>query len=349
MKILILAGGSGERLWPLSRRSRPKQFQKLISEKMLIEDTLERFTKIFNPKYIYIIGEKRFSRFFKKLLPGIPVQNIIYEPSPKNTAAAIGLGASYIKNKIKNEKEVIAILPSDHFIKYPKRLILTLKKAESFSKKNRHIVIIGIKPSYPETGYGYIKAGKLIDKKNKVFLVDKFIEKPDLNKAKKLIKSPKYFWNAGIFIAKIETILEGIKTHLPKHYSILKKINGTSKIKRYWPKLKNISFEYGVAEKLNEIAVVTANMGWSDIGSWHSLKSCLQVKIDENIIIGNHLGVDTKNSLVLGDKKLIATLGLKNIVIIDTEDALFVCDSRKSQDIKKLVKKLKKKNKIKYL
>ena len=360
MKILILAGGRGTRLWPISRQQKPKQFQKLISDKTMLQETVDRISPLVKMSDIYISTNKEYRTEVKKELSKIPAKNIICEPANRERAAAFALAIAYFNNnkstKVKNGNETMVVMPSDHFIKKSKRLLNTIIEADQFLEKHPdYLVALGIKPTDPETGYGYIKSnGKIIKKINshKFLAVQKFVEKPNLKTAKQYIKSKNYFWNSGIYVWKTETILKGIKEFIPDIYERYLKINkafGTRSfdkvLAKEYPLMDKVSPEYAILENYKKIAVVPLKVGWSDIGSWSVLKNVLVKPKNRHYVRGEHLDVNSKNLLVYGSKKLVITVGLKDLVIVDTDDVILVCDKNKTQKVKEVVEKLEKNNK----
>lgn len=335
--VLILAGGEGKRLWPISRIKSPKQFHPLINQNSMLENTINRILPLVPKEHIYISTNKSQLKLLKKAIKGGDF-NIIGEPEVKNTAPAIGLATKIIFEKDKEAK--IAVLPSDHYIKKEEKFRELLELAYKEAEKEQ-IVILGIKPERPETGYGYIKLKNQKPKAKMIYEVEKFVEKPDLETAKKYLASGLYLWNAGMFIYKASYMLDEFKKHLPNTYKNLSY--------KDYHKTDDISIDYGIIEKTKSLVVIPADIGWSDIGSWASLYQVLAKKPGENIIRARHLDLGSCGCLIIGNKRLIATVGLKNTIIIDTKDALLVCDMNKAQDVKKVVEELKQKKQEKYL
>ena len=335
---VILAGGVGSRFWPFSRELEPKQFMKIIGETSLLQSTIQRLSGVVESKNIYIVTNNIYFYEVKAQIAKfkIPDKNIILEPQGKNTAPAVGLCAKLI-SKI-DKDAVLLILPSDHYIKNLDNFKRTLKKAIACARNNL-LVTIGIKPNAPSIGYGYIKVD---GKKNGYLTVEKFLEKPDLNKAKKYFKDKKFFWNSGMFIWKASVFLAEVKKYLPKLHANLQMINSVNDIARVWPKIEAISVDYGIMEHSKQIALIPSNFYWTDLGSWDALAEIFPKDQKGNISSANVLHHDSQGVCVFNwGSRLISTIGLKDVVIADTPDALLVCDRSKTQDVKKLVEKLK--------
>ncbi len=358
MYAVIMAGGQGTRLWPLSRQKKPKQLQSFAGDKSLIRETYERLSTKFKVREIIISTTPDFIGDIKKILPELPHENFITEPFLMGNAAACGL-VSAILNKRDPESSAV-FLPSDHMIKDSKKFLEILSYGENLVEKQPdHLVLIGINPTQPDTGLGYIQMNSQIDATDglKAFSVKRFIEKPTMEKAKQYVSSWEYLWNAGMFIWKTKFILELFEKNMPETYQHLQKIReatGTPDevhvLKSEYSKVEVTSIDYGIIEKTKDIIVIPGDFGWSDIGSWGTLMKVLQDTHSATIITkGHHVGVNNSNCMVLANDKLIATVGLENIVIVDTPDALLVCNSEKSQEVKDLLIKLKDEGKHFYL
>lgn len=352
MMIVIRAGGVGSRLWPVSRTTKPKQFHALTSPKTMLEEAIERVDGIASAEEIFISTNANSEELVRKEYPQIPEQNIIVEPARKDTAAAIGLESVIIRKR--NPEAVVASLGSDHSVKLGEEFKRVLKVAEEFVQKYPdHIMPIGIRPTEPDTGYGYIECGDVLDEKGgtKLFSVKQFREKPDLQTAREFLQQGNFLWNANMFVWKVSTVLDLFEEHMPEMYAQLQEIEaalGTPQekevIERVYPQMEKVAVDYAIIEKTNKIAGIPADIGWSDIGDWARLKTELDETEEANVVINaDHKALKTTNSLVYTDKpgKLVATIGVENIVIVDTGDALLVCDKYHSAQVKDIVEQLK--------
>lgn len=340
---VILAGGVGSRFWPFSRELEPKQFMKVIGEESLLQATILRLKGVVHPAYTYIVTNNIYFHEVKAQAAGsgIPDKNIILEPEGKNTAPAIGLCARLISRIDKDA--LLLVLPSDHYVKNAGNFKKTLKKAIACAKRDL-LVTIGIKPGVASTGYGYIKAGAQVKagKGAEYFRVEKFLEKPDLNKARKYFKDRHFYWNSGMFVWKARVFLEEVKKYLPKLDANLKRIDSVKDIPKVWPQIEAISVDYGIMEHSRRIALIPATFYWTDLGSWDALAEIFPKDKKGNITNSNTLSLDSRGICVFArGNRLISTIGIKDTVIADTPDALLVCDRNKTQDVRRLVEKLK--------
>jgi mannose-1-phosphate guanylyltransferase len=345
---VVMAGGRGTRLWPVSTEERPKQFLTL-NGRSLIQETVDRLTSLFPAERIWIVTVKGQRELTQEHLPEIPLENIIEEPVGCNTALCIGLASIYLKRI--DPAAVMAALPADHFIKDEKSFRQALTLGMRMAQQG-YLVTLGIVPNRPATGYGYIEAGEDLSQSYhglKAESVARFIEKPSLATAKRFIRMGNYYWNSGIFIWKVERILEELATHMPELYTGLEQIEASWRrpelndvIARVYRRQESVSIDHGVMEKASRIAVIPVEMGWNDLGDWSSLSSVLEKDTDGNVIRARQIGIDLKNSTVFSTQaKLIATIGLENVVIVDTPEALLVMDRRRAQEVKDVLRRTK--------
>ena len=350
MYAVIMAGGKGTRLWPVSRNDKPKQFQTFFGEKSLIRETYDRLLPRFKPEEIFVSTIPDFVPDVKKNIPEMADENIIAEPMLMGTAAACGL-VSKILFERDNDSSVI-FLPSDHVIENPEEFLKVVSFADQTLQKNPgHIIQIGIQPTKPDNGLGYIQTGEKIEDSNnlELFKVKRFVEKPDMATAEEYLKSGDYLWNAGIFIWKNSHILDLIKQNLPDTSTALDKIGQsigkpdyTQVLKDEYAKVEKTTIDYGIIEKTSDLLVIPGDFGWSDVGNWGAFLEVLTKRNDTKVISdGNHIGVGDDNCMVLAGEKMIATVGLSDIVVIDTPDALLICNSNRSHEIKDLLDKMK--------
>jgi len=336
---VILAGGVGSRFWPFSRELEPKQFMKIIGQQSLLQSTIHRTVELIDPKNIYIITNQIYYYEVLEQIRGfrIPKPNIILEPEGKNTAPAVGLCAQLISKKDKDS--VLLVLPADHYVKGLDKYNKTMLKAIELAK-NGLLVTIGIRPTEPSTAYGYIKIRT--GKNKKYYSVEKFLEKPGFEYAKKYLRSKDYFWNSGMFAWKSAVILDEIKKYLPGLYENIKNIHSKDDIVKVWPRIKSISIDYGVMEHSRKIALIPADFYWTDLGSWDALKEIFYKDAKGNILNGDTLDLKSKGICVFNrGNRLVCTLGVKDLVIADTPDALLVCNKDNTQDVRSVVEILK--------
>lgn len=351
---LIMAGGRGERFWPKSRKSLPKQFLSLTDDgKTMIQLTVERILPLVKMEDIYISTNRDYKELVRQQLPEIPEENILCEPVGRNTAPCIGLGAVHMQKKY--EDAVMYVLPSDHLIKYTSIFLSTLTDAGEVAEQGENLVTLGITPDCPETGYGYIKfiPNRML---GRAFEVDRFVEKPDLETAKEYVASEQYLWNSGMFIWKVSTILKNLETYLPETYQGLNRIAdaiGTEEeelvLEKEFSAFQSESIDYGIMEKAKNIYILSGSFGWDDVGSWLAVGRIKKSNEFGNVINGNAVTVDTQNCIIQGGKKLIATVGIEDIIVVDTEDALLICDKDSAGNIKKVLENLKICNRTEYL
>ncbi len=348
---VILAGGVGSRFWPFSRELEPKQFLKIIKDKSLLQDTVARLEGIVDPGNIYIISNKVYFFEIKRHIQGfkIPDENIILEPQGKNTAPAIGLCSRLISQKNKNA--ALIVLPADHYIRDVQGFQGCLKEALACASQD-YLVTIGIRPKKAATGYGYIKIERQSSRasERQYFKVERFLEKPSLEKARKYAASKDYFWNSGIFVWKASVFEQELKRYQPDLHSKLEKINSTGDIEKVWPEIKPLSVDYGVMEHSKRIALVPAGFDWSDLGSWDALEEVRPKDKKGNILSGDSIDIDSHGLCAFSrGNRLIATIGLKDLIIADTPDALLVCDRSRTQEVKNVVEELKRKKRKEHI
>lgn len=341
---LILAGGSGSRLWPLSRELYPKQLLNIENTESLLQQTFLRLKECMPAENILsITGVKHAPNVRYQLSSIIDNPTILSEPIAKNTAPAIILASKYIFEN-SNEDPVILVVPSDHMIKDKEAFNKTVKIGEEIAKKG-FIVTFGIKPTYPETGYGYIKTSSEAIESG--FIVDSFTEKPNEELAKEYIKNGNYFWNSGIFMFKASIILEEAKKCAPEIFNLLKNFDFAKSNEipfTEFDKMPNISIDYAIMEKSTRIALVELKSDWNDLGSWKSIYDMSKKDENGNVKIGHVVDVDSKNSFVYSSSKLVATIGLEDVVVVETEDAVLACKADKAQEVKKIYDTLKTQN-----
>lgn len=346
---VILAGGRGVRFWPLSRYEEPKQLLKIFGKYSLLQHTFLRVSGIVRIENIFVVTNKDYENTIKYQLKelGFRLENIIVETSPKNTAAAIGLIAKIIKEK--DDNGLLAVFPADHFIREQNKFLQGLKNAFRLAQEG-FTVVFGIKPLRAESAYGYIKiTSKKARLKNIALKVEKFIEKPKKELAARLIKSGSVYWNSGIFVWRAAVLLEQIKKFMPQLYLVLNETNHKIFIRK-WDTLKSISIDYGILEKCKQdLYVIPLDCGWTDLGNWGTLDFVLKRDRSGNAVEGDVMTIDSKNTTVWGGHHLVVALGLKDMIIADTPDALLVCPKEQAQRVSEVVELLKAQRRFEYM
>ena len=355
-----MAGGGGTRLWPVSRKERPKQLLPLIGQETLFQSTVQRLENLFPPERILVVTVEDQAREMLQQAASIPEENYILEPAPRGTASVVGLAAAILQKR--DPEASMAILPSDHFIRN-RDLFHYLLRAAFEVAENGYLVTLGITPTHPSTAYGYIQQGQPLSGgyKYPAYEVKSFVEKPNEETAQKLLRSGDHSWNSGMFIWRADVILKEINKQMPTLGGALKEIAdawGTAAqvkvLKDCWGDLAVKTVDYGIMEKAERVAVLPAGgLGWSDVGSWESLFEVLLPDMNGNIATNNnsHLAHETNNTLVYGSnsERLIVTIGVDDMIIVDTDDILLVCKSDQSQSVRDIVEHLKKHRQEKYL
>lgn len=340
MKSIILAGGSGSRLWPLSREEYPKQLLSFDEKESLLQKTFKRLCVFSNPSEVVTITNIKHYQNIKLQLNNIDKSNVVLgEPVGKNTAPAIASTLEYFK-QTGGADDIVLIVPSDHLIKDLDAFAKTVEKGKVLAEQG-YIVTFGIKPDYPETGYGYIKTEKPVLTGYKV---ERFVEKPDAQTAGKYLASGDYYWNGGIFMGRISVFLSEIEKYAPDIYKHLSELDFSKESKipyMLYDKMPSISIDYAVMEKSEKIALVELLSDWNDLGSWQSIYNVKDKDKDGNVLTGKVVTDNVKNSLIYSQKEIVAVSGLEDIILVETEDAIMACKKEESQNVKKLYEKLK--------
>jgi mannose-1-phosphate guanylyltransferase len=353
----VLAGGGGTRFWPLSRQELPKQLLNISGNDIMLNDTIKRFDGVIPLENTIVVTNASQAVLMESIMHiSVPASNILVEPVARNTAASILYAALYIEKQYGDSLMVVS--PSDHHITEESKFKKTLSDACSVAEETGKIVTIGIQPTFPSTAYGYISHSKEAFTAHpcKVYEVAEFVEKPNFPTAQEYLLSGNYLWNSGIFIWKTSVIIENYKRYLPRLYQsmlplgdVLNPEHHKKIIQEIYPSLQSISIDYGILERSDEVAVIPGDFGWNDIGSWDALGAIIPPDEFGNIVKANHLGIQTANSIIYGEERLISTIGIDGLIIADTKDALLICAKDKAQDVKDIVVLLKKKGMQEYI
>ena len=349
---VIMAGGVGSRFWPQSRERSPKQVLEIVGSGSMISNTITRILPLVQWDNILVVTNKLQKDIIQKQVPSLPPQNILTEPLGRNTAPCIGLAAKWISHYDPNA--VMVILPADHIIRDTEEFLLVLKHSVQVAQESGALVTIGIKPTHPETGYGYIQFEDSLENNKyaaeSIYRVKTFAEKPNLETAEKFIKSGDFLWNSGMFIWKASVILQEIEKNIPELGEQLKKLEhviGTESyqtvLERVYGVIRSISIDYGVMEKASKVFVSKGDFGWSDVGSWDEVVRLTPVDADGNALRGTVIVKDSHHNYIDAGNKVVATIGIDDVIVITTDDAVLICKKGRSQDVKEVVDYLRRK------
>jgi mannose-1-phosphate guanylyltransferase len=364
MCAVLLAGGRGTRFWPRSRLRTPKQLLNIVGRETMLRETVTRLAPLIVPSNIWVVTNLEQAAEVRRQLRGVSASHVLAEPVGRNTAAAIGLAAVHLARE--HGDALMAVLPADSYIADARRYRGLVRAALDLARDPANLVVLGVPPSRPETGYGYIQRGAAAARPRgaTAYAVRRFTEKPRLPLARKYVASGKYFWNAGMFFWRASTFLEGLRQFLPNMHAALVEISKTigtrrysSALQRIYPTLENISVDYAIMEpatrsvekeasatKATHIFVIPAKVGWSDIGSWAAVYELLAAKRDANVSTGNSFTLDASGNYFRSPGKFVAAIGVHNLVLVETEDAILLCPRDRSQDVSKIVKWLEEKH-----
>lgn len=354
---VLLAGGRGTRFWPRSRTRTPKQLLDIVSSKSMLRETADRLAPLFTPDRLWVVTNDEQAGAVRRELPRVPRQQILSEPIGRNTAAAIGLAAIHLAQE--RGDALMAVLPADHHIADAARYRKIVRAAMELASRPGNLVVLGIPPTNPEMGFGYIERAGAASRSAGVpaYAVRRFTEKPDAVHARKYVASGRYFWNAGMFFWRVSTFLECLRKFLPKTWHALGELQqaidtpGYARdLKRIYPRLENISVDYAIMEPATRardkskergaerVFVLPAKIGWSDIGSWAAVYELLARRSGENVAAGDSLALDATGNFLWSPKKFVAAIGVRDLFVVETDDALLVCARGRAQDVGKVVK-----------
>jgi len=356
---VIMAGGVGSRFWPRSRRFLPKQFLPILHRRSMLGETCRRLCPLVLWDNVMVVAGQEHASHVRRILPALSRQNLLLEPCGRNTAPCIGLAALHIQRCC--PEAVMVVLPADHAIGNPKAFRLVLKTAIATAREQECLVTIGITPTRPETAYGYIRTGAAVTGKRNALWVRSFHEKPSRRQAERFVSSGTYLWNSGMFVFQVSTILRALRQFLPAVYQGLTRIvgsqnrKGKASLRAEYQRLPSISIDYGVMEKVCQtstplrLAVIPGDFSWSDVGSWDALAAFWEKDARGNAVEGKAVLIDAHNVFVLSSSRLVALVGIKDVIVIDAGDAILVCHRSQAQDVRRVVEELEKRGLRRYL
>ena len=355
---VIMAGGVGSRFWPRSRLLLPKQFLPIWHHRTLLEETCRRLRPLVPWENVIVVAGQKHASHVRRILPALPRQNLLLEPCGRSTAPCIGLAALHIQRRC--PEAVMIVLPADHAIGDPRAFRLVLRTAIATAREQECLVTIGVTPTHPETGYGYIRTGAEVEGKRNALWVRSFHEKPSRRRAERFITSGEYLWNSGVFVFQVSTILRALRQFLPPVYHGLTRIVGSQRrkvqaLRSEYQRLPSVSIDHGVMEKVCQadtplrLAVVPGDFGWADVGSWDALAAFWQKDAKGNAVEGKAVLIDTHAAVVLSPSRLVALVGVEDVIVIDAGDAVLVCHRSQAQEVRRVVEELEKRGLRRYL
>jgi mannose-1-phosphate guanylyltransferase len=344
--VVVMAGGSGERFWPLSTPGHPKQFPPLLDGRSFFQHTVERATRLVGESRVLVATRRDLLPIVREQLPGFPVENCILEPVGRDTAACIGLAALVVERRAPGARMLIT--PSDHHIHPAHAFQETIRHGLALLDRVDGLVTLGIPPTRPETGYGYILAGDAVPEHPAARRCDRFTEKPDERTAERFVADGRYYWNSGIFLWSSATILKAMARHLPEHSACLEAIRnalGTPEEVRAldatFPRMPRISVDVGIMERADNVYMIPATFTWDDVGAWSALGRILPPDEHGNAVVGRHVGQDSHGCVIYGTVRPIGTIGLRDLVVVETPEGILVCPKERAQEVKDLVRKIR--------
>lgn len=353
MIAVIAAGGQGTRFWPYSRQALPKQFLRIAGERTMLQETVSRLARHLRPSRIFVVCPAEYAQVVREQIPQLSDDQLILEPSPRNTAACIGLAALALRKS--GVDDVMGVFPADHLIADMAAFQAALETAESLARQD-WLVTFGIRPRFAATGYGYIQLGDPLENAGdlQAFQVRRFAEKPDATTAQRFLDGGDYLWNSGIFVWKTERILEEIEASMPALNRSLDEIDrnweNSDRVREIFSRLESVSIDYGVMEKASRVATVPCDPGWNDVGTWAALKEVLAADENGNAANTSVVTIESRNNLAFSNKgKLVALLGVDDLIVVDSEDALLICRAGRSQEVKRIVDLLRSKDLDRFL
>jgi len=348
MIAVIMAGGSGTRFWPRSTKKEPKQFLPLAGERSLLAETAKRIEPLIPPERVLVVTGADFVEQTRREIPGIPPENVIGEPLGRNTAPCVALAAAVVGARW-GDDTVMLVLPADHHIAGPERFLQFLEVGGAYCCGEKALLTFGIEPVRPETGYGYLEIGRAAAEIDGISVrqVIRFVEKPDRPTAEGYLAAGNYLWNSGMFLWRADAIREALETHMPESRGPMERFAGadpsrlSQTLAEEYPHMPAQSIDYAVMEKAENVVAIATDFPWSDVGSWDALDDLLEPDGESNRVVGHHLGVDSRGCIVFAPKRLVATIGVENLIVVETDDAVLVCPRDRAQDVKRVVERLR--------